>query len=63
MLDALEIFLMIAGAITVFLIFLNLFTPYGEKKLIPSIKIPVTLDEPLLFEEILASTMNSRIDT
>lgn len=63
MLELVGIFLMFVGSITVFLIFLNLFTPYGEKQIIPSLQTPVTLDQPQLFEEILASTINSRIES
>lgn len=63
MLDLLGIFFIIIGAITAFFIFINLFTPYSEMTLKPSIKSSVTLDRPLPFEEILASTMNSRVES
>lgn len=41
---------------------MNLFTPYAEMMLTPSIKKKISLTEPLLFEEILASIMNSRVE-
>jgi len=57
----LVLFLSFIGLITIFLVFLNLFTKYGDKTPEPDLKIPISLNNPENFQDILASAINSSV--
>lgn len=57
-----ELALSLVGVLTLFLIFLNLFTKYGDKTPRPHFTNHVDLSDPQIFEDILVSAVNSSVD-